>query len=397
MLDRKYLEQIARKSKPNGLPILDDRLCRKCKYNLKGLSASAICPECGTPITGSDEKEWKDPFPDDPSRARDQSAGLMAFEVRDLRRLATGTTLQSVGLTLVALGLFIYNITLLASIYFDWSLAEAVVTVSLGGLCTGGGLMWALGGFFTLARRRGDLDLKKFHRNPPGALGTFIGRMQRKRLERAHAVGPGDYLSNGKRAAIQWVQFLLPLASGLNALFFLNHGWDADVFSAYHVPEADMLTAAQITWGLAVIAMLPMVMFLFDLSRAAGDDTALNRIAMSLWCVVVGAFSMLFILLVIPFMGLVSGPIGFALSLTAYLVYPGGLLLPLGLLSLGKTCRWAPSMHEAKTHSQAGRIAPKIVSHGMDGKARKCQQCGHNLEGRKFGCRCPECNYQESE
>lgn len=398
MLDRKYLEQIAQKSKPgvNGLPIVTDRFCGKCKYNLKGLSASAVCPECGKPISGSDEKPWVDPFPDDPRRARDQSAGLMAFEPRDLRRLAVGTTLQSLGLALVSLGLFVYNITLLSSIYFNVDVAEPLAIGSLGLLCTGGGLMWFFGGLFSLARRTGKLDLRKFHRGSGGALGVVLSKIQRKKLAEKHAVGPGDYYSSGYRAAVQWAQLLLPLAAALNALQFISEGFDVSLFSAYYQPTANFLLFSQISWGLAVVALLPMVMFLFDLARTAGDDTALNLISTSLWCVVVGTFSMLVILLVLPFMGLISGPIGFTLSLTAYLVYPGALLLPLGLLSLAKACRWAPSVHAAKAERDAGRIAPKITSHGLDGKARKCQQCGFNLEGRKFGCRCPECNYEES-
>lgn len=399
MLDRKYLEQISRKTKPgaHGIAILTDRYCDKCKYNLKGLSASAVCPECGKPISASEEKEWKDPFPDDPRRARDQSAGLMAFDVRDLKRLARGTTLQSLGLTLVSLGLFVYNIALLSGIYFEFELAGPISIVCLGVVCTGGGLMWAFGGLLSLARRRGELNLRKFHRAAGGSLGIIISKLQRKKLATMHAVAPGDYHSPGARLSIQLAQFLLPLASGLNALAFAINGWDVNAFNPYNTPTLDLLTISQITWGVALVAMLPMVMFLFDLARAAGDDFALNMITYSLWCVIVGAFSMLVILLVVPFLGLTGGPIGFALSLSAYLVYPGGLLLPLGLLSLAKACRWAPSVQEMKAERDAGRIDPRITSHSLDGKSRKCQQCGFNLQGRKYGCRCPECNYQESE
>jgi hypothetical protein len=32
--------------------IVGDRACAKCSYNLRGLSADANCPECGTPIQG---------------------------------------------------------------------------------------------------------------------------------------------------------------------------------------------------------------------------------------------------------------------------------------------------------------------------------------------------------
>lgn len=398
MIDRRFLEDAARRSKPAGLPILTDRPCDKCKYNLKGLSASAVCPECGTPITGSREKEWKDPFPDDPRRARDKQAGLMAFDRVDLVRLARGTTMQSLGLTLVSLGLFVYNLMILCDTYFGFDLAETFVLFALGGLASFGGLLWFFGGFFTLAKRKGGLDIRRFHRAPVGALGVVLSKIQRKSLSEAHAVGPGDYLSGGARRAIQWAQLLLPIASGLTAAFFATNGWDVKVFSAWHSPGDDpFLTVSQLAWGAAVIGMLPMVMFLFDLARTASDDFALNNISMSLWCVIIGCFSMLVVLLVTPLLGLIGGPIGVVAGLLAYLVYPGGLLLPLGLLGLAKSCRWAPKLQAMKFERDGGRLAPKITSHGMDGKSRKCEQCGFDLVGRKYGCRCPECNYQESE
>lgn len=37
---------------PLGAVILDDRLCPKCSYNLKGLPIGGACPECGTAIIG---------------------------------------------------------------------------------------------------------------------------------------------------------------------------------------------------------------------------------------------------------------------------------------------------------------------------------------------------------
>lgn len=33
--------------------ILDDRPCTECGYNLRGLSASGVCPECGSPVSGA--------------------------------------------------------------------------------------------------------------------------------------------------------------------------------------------------------------------------------------------------------------------------------------------------------------------------------------------------------
>lgn len=398
MLDRKYLEQIARKSKPgaNGLAILTDRLCDKCKYNLKGLSASSVCPECGKPISEGEEKVWKDPFPEDPRRARDQSAGLMAYEVKDLRRLARGTTLQAWGLTLVALGLTIFDGALMLGVYLGWEGSEPFSILGLAGPCVVGGVFWFLGGLFSLAPRRGGLDIKKFHRGAGGSLGVVLTKLQRKQLKEKHAVGAGDYYSRGYRVLVQWVQLLLPIAAGLNAAAFATETASTEMMINSYVPHG-LLAASHLMWGAAVIALVPMVMFLFDLARTAGDDRALNLINLSLWCIVVGAFSSLMILLVVPFLGLIGGPIGLVLMVASLIIYPGVVMLPLGALSLAKTCRWAPGLQQQKAEHDAGRIAPKITSHGMDGKARNCQQCGYNLEGRKYGCRCPECNYEESE
>jgi predicted Zn-ribbon and HTH transcriptional regulator len=398
VLDRKYLEQIARKSRPgaNGIPILTDRLCDKCKYNLKGLSAAAVCPECGKPISANEEKEWKDPFPDDPRRARDQSAGLMAYEPRDLRRLARGTTLQAWGITLVAFGLFIFDAALMIGTYLGWDGSDLFSTFGLAGPCVIGGALWFFGGLFSLAPRRGRLDLQKFHRGAGGALGVSLTRLQRKQLKEKNAVGAGDYYSRGYRFVVQWSQLLLPLAAALNAAAFATEIRSTEMMINSYVPGG-LLAASHVVWAVAVIALVPMVMFLFDLARTAGDDRALNLFNYSLWCIVVGAFSSLFILLVVPFLGLIGGPIGLTLMVASLIIYPGVVMLPLGVLSLARTCRWAPSLQQQKAERDAGRIAPKITSHGMDGKARNCQQCGYNLEGRKYGCRCPECNYEESE
>jgi len=398
VLDRKYLEQIARKSKPgvNGLPILDDRLCERCKYNLKGLSASAVCPECGKPISANDEKEWKDPFPDDPRRARDQSAGLMAYEARDLKRFARGTFLQAWGITLVAIGLAIFDAALMIGVYLGWDGGEPFAILGLAGPCVVGGVFWFLGGLSSLAPRRGKLDIRKFHRGAGGSLGVILTKLQRKQLKEKNAVGAGDYYSRGYRRLVQWSQLLLPLAAGLNATAFATEIRSTEMMINSYVPGG-LLAVSHVVWAAAVVALVPMVMFLFDLSRTAGDDRALNLINYSLWCIVVGAFSSLMILLVVPFLGLVGGPIGLVLMTASILIYPGVIMLPMGVLSLAKACRWAPGLQQQKAERDAGRIAPKVTSHGMDGKARDCQQCGFNLEGRKFGCRCPECNYQESE
>jgi hypothetical protein len=35
---------------PTSGPIAHDHPCRKCGYNLRGLSADGRCPECGTPV-----------------------------------------------------------------------------------------------------------------------------------------------------------------------------------------------------------------------------------------------------------------------------------------------------------------------------------------------------------
>ncbi|HWB21107.1 MAG TPA: hypothetical protein VG711_12455, partial [Phycisphaerales bacterium] len=46
----RFLEQ-QKPRKVAGLPIDDDRACRNCGYNLRGLMTDKACPECGTPIS----------------------------------------------------------------------------------------------------------------------------------------------------------------------------------------------------------------------------------------------------------------------------------------------------------------------------------------------------------
>jgi hypothetical protein len=76
---------------PDG-PIGFDLPCRRCSYNLRGLLAVGLCPECGTPV------------------GRSLQGDLLRFaDPNWVERLARGGRLVMIGLTLVVLGMFIFS------------------------------------------------------------------------------------------------------------------------------------------------------------------------------------------------------------------------------------------------------------------------------------------------
>lgn len=75
-----------------GEAINEDRLCRKCNYSLKGLSAGGLCPECGTPIPSSKPRVLG-------------GDNLSDAPVQYLRKLGLGLAVASIGMCLIVAGL----------------------------------------------------------------------------------------------------------------------------------------------------------------------------------------------------------------------------------------------------------------------------------------------------
>lgn len=99
-----------------GLLIAEDRPCRGCKYNLRGLLDNGVCPECRRQIRKHDLLRFADQMVDAPSR---WVSGFRA-----------GTTMLCIGGWLMALGLLAWGIFG----HISW-LAGAVV----------GSIAWSIG------------------------------------------------------------------------------------------------------------------------------------------------------------------------------------------------------------------------------------------------------------
>ena len=104
-----------------GVLIAEDRPCRGCKYNLRGLLDTAVCPECARPIRKHELLRFADQMVDAPPQ------WVALFR--------TGTTLLCIGGWLMALGLVAWGIfghlawlagALVGSV--AWSIGTVLVT-----------------------------------------------------------------------------------------------------------------------------------------------------------------------------------------------------------------------------------------------------------------------------
>lgn len=106
-------------------PILEDRKCAGCGYNLRGLRTSGNCPECGKPIRERRELP----------RYADQ---MVHAPLSWLRQYAFATLVLGVGGWVMALSLLAWS----------WTLRPAC-----GGVALLGALAWSLGTFLTTRPR----------------------------------------------------------------------------------------------------------------------------------------------------------------------------------------------------------------------------------------------------
>src|SRR5262249_18813740 len=104
--------------------ITTDRLCGKCKYNLRGLPTNGRCPECGTPVTRAGRRRFSDSLTDAP--------------LFYLKTLAVGAIL-----------LAIFSIVGLQSLKY----LQANRTMNAAAVYGGATLAWWLGVFIASAKR----------------------------------------------------------------------------------------------------------------------------------------------------------------------------------------------------------------------------------------------------
>src|SRR5262249_15063661 len=89
VLDERWLR--SHKRRELGAVVAQDRACRRCAYNLRGLREGGTCPECGTEIRGPLVRTFG---PSD----------FMQMPLGQMRLLGVATSALFWGLTLVALG-----------------------------------------------------------------------------------------------------------------------------------------------------------------------------------------------------------------------------------------------------------------------------------------------------
>lgn len=65
-LSESYLKSLHDRTSGGPPPTVTDRKCRKCGYSLKGLPASGVCPECGTPFAAARVGRFCDNLTDAP-------------------------------------------------------------------------------------------------------------------------------------------------------------------------------------------------------------------------------------------------------------------------------------------------------------------------------------------
>ena len=164
-----------------GVLIAEDRRCRGCKYNLRGLSDSGDCPECGRPIRRVELRQFADQMVDAPP------AWVGAYRI--------GTTLLCVGGWVMAMGLV------------AWGIFGHVAWV-LGALA--GSIAWAIG---TVIATRPRPKTKLMEIDP-------IAEWRKWRVW-ARWSQPGWCIGLGGLALIQQMGWYTPLAIVPMALFLL--------------------------------------------------------------------------------------------------------------------------------------------------------------------------------
>lgn len=111
--------------------LVDSRLCRKCKYDLRGVEASGVCPECGKPV------------------AESISGPLLKYgPVSYVKRLLRGNALAGNGLLAVILGSLL--VAALSGMAGEDGIDQTAAFMILGatGLVVAGGVSFGAGWWF---------------------------------------------------------------------------------------------------------------------------------------------------------------------------------------------------------------------------------------------------------
>ncbi len=315
--------------------IQEDRPCRHCEYNLRGLKEVGNCPECGTPIDAelhasdrvSDQaktgKRWVSRFVFIP---------FTQLPLHELKRLALATTTMFFG-----------ALVLMSGMAAAW---------------------WSLFGV-----RMGllqDVEAPFFGKvflaiALPGAIAWWIGCMMlmtpRSSLRYPHPGGGGDVeqeLGLEGHGALNklsaFSQFLLPLAIGFAAAsafaggFSDNAGREAQVF----------ITLAGACAVFASVGSMPIFVALRNLAQWVNDDSAYYKFSTCLFGLTLTA---IWISVTPSFNKQMAFGFGFIGMMWTGLIFIVAGVVPFawvsGLYAISADCRWAPrNQHAADEKEQ---------------------------------------------
>lgn len=295
--------------------IAEDVACRRCGYNVRGLSPSGKCPECGTPIGYRRTRRRDDVITDAP--------------VSYLKLLALGTWLLAVG----GIATFVLFFSSFGSV--AWSLIAAGA---------GGCLWW--GGVFILTKPR---------RSP--TLDPAQSESERRLVRTLARYGQiGWPLACGAMAGAAFVRRSAIVTAAVNGTAFSTP------------PEGVLLQfAAGAAILLGVLTIVPLCILLADLAGWAAHTDLADRFRDSAWILTVSLplLTASFVIVSV-FRASVPGPIAIGAFLT--LVIAGGGAVFGGILFVASLVRVAASVSWAINNAITGaerdaRVAEREARH----------------------------------
>lgn len=330
-----------------GTVIIDDRVCRKCGYALKGLRTGAQCPECGTAI----------------KRSTSRRGESLVQAPRDyLEELRFGANVMA--------GCVLALAVLVPILVWQVGGQGAAGVATMAGVLFVVGCGWVWSVWVVTAPRR---------------------------LTKATGINLSKEWS-GSRWSARGMLACAPLAMVLTAV------------AAIVTPGTPPSAFAKLVWGLALVCGLgtffglaPLAIHVSRLASWANDDGLAMRMRVAAFSlsiagpVSIGCFAFAGAVPAISFGVATLG----VLLMGSFVVGLG--LFVIGLFQLGTMTRWALANHmELKARDQRLKDRAEMERRAHLAGAgpglgsvivteRPCRACGYSLRGLKWGGKCPEC------